>query len=174
MPIIQAYGSFFPQIGEEVFLAENASLIGEVEIGAQSSVWFQAVLRGDVGAIRIGARSNIQDGAILHCSTGRTPTVVGNEVVVGHRAILHGCEVQDQVLIGMGAIVLDEAVIPPHTIIAAGALIPERRILESGWLYAGVPAKAIKRLSPQQIESIQAGALGYVEKAAAYLREGRE
>lgn len=173
MPIIQPFGAHQPILAEDVFVAENATLIGEVSVGAESSIWFQAVLRGDVGAIRIGERTNIQDAAILHCTTGRTPTIVGNEVVVGHRAILHGCRVEDQTLIGMGAIVLDEAVIPSHTIIAAGALVPEGKQLESGWLYAGVPAKPIKPLTEQQIQMIQYGAAGYVEKSRLYLRAGR-
>jgi carbonic anhydrase/acetyltransferase-like protein (isoleucine patch superfamily) len=165
MPLIKPFKSHQPQIAADVFVAENATIIGEVEIGAQSSIWYQAVLRGDVGAIRIGERTNIQDGAILHCTTGRTPVLVGNDVVVGHRAILHGCTVEDEALIGMGAIVLDEAVVPKHTIIAAGALVPEGKKLESGFLYAGVPAKKLKPLNLQQIQMIRFGALGYVEKA---------
>ncbi|MEO1451249.1 MAG: gamma carbonic anhydrase family protein, partial [Bacteroidota bacterium] len=140
---------------------------------AQSSVWFQAVLRGDVGAIRIGKRTNIQDHALLHCSTGRTPTLVGNDVVIGHRAILHGCTVEDAVLIGMGAIILDEAIVPTHTIVAAGALVTEGKTLESGFLYAGVPARKLKPLTPQQIAGIPTGAAGYVEKAAWY-RQGTD
>lgn len=163
--MIKPYQSHIPQISEDVFVAENATIIGEVRIGAQSSVWYQAVLRGDVGAIVIGERTNIQDGAILHCTSGRSQTLVGNEVVVGHRAILHGCTVHDQALIGMGAIVLDEALVPSHTVVAAGALITEKMVLESGFLYAGVPAKKIKALSPQQIQLIQLAALSYIEKA---------
>ncbi|MEM7655901.1 MAG: gamma carbonic anhydrase family protein [Bacteroidota bacterium] len=173
MPIIQAFGSHHPSIAEDAFVAGNATIIGEVKIGAKSSIWFQAVLRGDVGAIQIGERTNIQDAAILHCTTGRTPTIVGNEVVVGHRAILHGCQIEDQVLIGMGAIVLDEVVVPSQTIIAAGALVPEGKHLKSGWLYAGVPAKPLKPLTDQQLQMIRLGAAGYVEKSRLYLEEGR-
>lgn len=163
MALIKSYKHHHPQIAIDVFLAENATVIGQVTISAQSSVWYQAVLRGDVGAIRIGKRSNIQDGAILHCSTGRSSCYVGNDVVVGHRAILHGCRVEDESLIGMGAIVLDEAVVPSHTIVAAGALVPEGKVLEAGYLYAGIPAKAIKPLTSQQIQMIKMGAAHYVE-----------
>ena len=173
MPIIQAFGPHRPKMAEDVFVAENATIIGEVSIGALSSIWFQAVLRGDVGAIQIGERTNIQDAAILHCTTGRTPTIVGNDVVVGHRAILHGCTIEDEVLIGMGAIILDEAVVPSHTIVAAGALVSEGKQLKSGWLYAGVPAKPLKPLTDQQIQMIRYGAAGYVEKSRIYLAEDR-
>ncbi len=170
MALIKPYKEFHPGFGPEVFLAENATIIGEVRIGAQSSVWYQAVLRGDVGAILIGERSNIQDAAILHCTTGGTPTIVGNDVVVGHRAVLHGCTIEDEVLVGMGAIILDGAVVQKHCIVAAGALVSEGKILESGFLYAGVPAKQIKKISPEQIEMIRYGASAYVEKAKEYLK----
>lgn len=174
MALIQAYKTYYPQIATDVFMAENATVIGEVEIGAQSSIWFQAVVRGDVGLIRIGERTNIQDHAMLHCSTGRSQTHIGNDVVIGHRAILHGCTVEDEVLIGMGAIILDEAIIPRHTIVAAGALVPEGKKLESGWLYVGVPAKALKPLTPAQITDIKRGAARYVQKADWYRHhEGR-
>lgn len=163
MPIIRSFGKHHPQIASDVFVADNATIIGQVEIGSQSSIWYQAVLRGDVGAIIIGERTNIQDAAILHCSTGRTPCIVGNDIVVGHRAILHGCRIEDEVLIGMGAIILDEVVVPSHTIIAAGALVPEGKKLQPGFMYAGIPAKPIKPLSPQQIMMIRMGAMHYVE-----------
>ncbi|WNJ16278.1 gamma carbonic anhydrase family protein [Pontibacter sp. G13] len=165
MALIKSYQSHKPVIASDVFLAENATVIGEVQIGAQSSVWYFAVLRGDVGAIKIGERTNIQDHAMIHCTTGLTPTVIGNDVVVGHRAILHGCTVEDECLIGMGAIVLDEALVPTHTIVAAGALVPAGKQLESGYLYAGIPAKKIKPLTPKHIEMIREGASHYVENA---------
>ncbi|MEO0471774.1 MAG: gamma carbonic anhydrase family protein [Bacteroidota bacterium] len=165
MALIKDYQKHSPKIDSTARLAENATVIGEVFIGAQSSIWYQVVLRGDVGAIHIGERTNIQDAAILHCSTGRTPCIVGNDVVVGHRAILHGCTVEDEALIGMGAIVLDEAVVPTHCIVAAGAVVPEGKKLESGWLYAGIPAKKIKAISPQHIAMIKMGAAHYVENA---------
>ena len=165
MALLKDFGSHTPQIHSTARLAENATVIGEVSIGEQSSVWYQAVLRGDVGAIRIGNRTNIQDAAILHCTTGRTPCIVGDDVVVGHRAVLHGCTIEDEVLIGMGAIILDEAVVPKHCIIAAGALVPEGKKLESGFLYAGVPAKKLKPLRPQQIAMIKMSAAHYAENA---------
>lgn len=170
MPLLLPYHGIVPTIAEGVFLAENATIIGEVTIGSGSSVWYQAVLRGDVDAIHIGQNSNIQDGTIIHCTTHRCPTVIGNRVTVGHRAILHGCTLEDEVLIGMGAIVLDEALVPTHTIVAAGAVITERMQLESGYLYAGVPARKIKALTPEQIAGIKLGAAGYVQKSIEYLK----
>lgn len=168
MPTIQPYHDFFPQIASDAFIAENATLIGDLIIGAKSSIWFQAVLRGDAGPIRIGEATNIQDGCMIHGSTGRTPTIIGNSVIVGHRAIIHGCTIENEVLIGMGAIVLDEAVVPTHTIVAAGALVPERKQLESGYLYAGIPAKKIKPISAEQILQIKEAAQHYVEKGQWY------
>ncbi|MEM7370099.1 MAG: gamma carbonic anhydrase family protein [Bacteroidota bacterium] len=168
MAFIRSFGKHTPKIAPDVFVADSATIIGQVEIGAQSSIWYQAVLRGDVGGIVIGQRSNIQDAAILHCTTGRTPCVVGNDIVVGHRAILHGCRIENEVLIGMGAIVLDEVVVPSHTIIAAGALVPEGKKLQAGFLYAGIPAKPIKPLSPQQIMMIKMGAAHYVENGQTH------
>ncbi|MEL6133866.1 MAG: gamma carbonic anhydrase family protein, partial [Bacteroidota bacterium] len=173
IPMLRPYKNHQPVIAPDAYIAENATVIGEVIIGSQSSIWYQAVLRGDVGLIQIGERSNIQDGAILHCTTGLTPCVVGNDVVVGHRAILHGCTVEDECLIGMGAIVLDRVVVPKHTIVGAGALVPEGKILESGWLYAGIPAKPIKKLATHHIQMIQGGAMHYVENAREHFgKEG--
>lgn len=165
MALIKSFKGIHPEIHPSVFLAENATLVGDIRVGEGSSIWYNAVLRGDVGAIRIGERTNIQDGAVLHCTTGLTPTVVGNEIVVGHNAILHGCTIEDHVLIGMGAIVLDEVLVPSNCIIAANALVRQGSILESGYMYAGTPAKKIKALSEFQIERIRSAALHYVENA---------
>ncbi len=154
-----------PEIGENVFIAENASVIGRVKIGNESSIWYNVVLRGDVDEIIIGERTNIQDGAILHCSSLRTPVIIGNDVTIGHHALIHGCRIGDEVLVGMGAIILDEVVIPSHTVIGAGALITERSELESGWLYAGIPARKIKALTPAQILHLKSSATHYVENA---------
>jgi len=163
MALIKPYLHHQPIIAHNVFLAENATLIGEVEIGENSSVWYQAVLRGDVGRITIGRETNIQDAAILHTTTGLSVCEVGDRVTVGHRAVLHGCKVEDEVLIGMGAIVLDNAFLPRHCIVAAGALVKENEVLESGFLYAGLPARKVKAISEKQIQMIQLGALHYVE-----------
>jgi carbonic anhydrase/acetyltransferase-like protein (isoleucine patch superfamily) len=167
--IVLPYHDIWPKIAQGVFVAPNATIIGDVTIGHQSSIWFNAVLRGDVEAIIIGQRTNIQDGCIIHTSTNRCPTIIGNDVTVGHRAILHGCTIEDEVLIGMGAIVLDEAVVPRHTLVAAGALVPEKMVLESGWVYAGVPVKKVKPLTAAQVEGILLGARGYVGKGDGYL-----
>jgi len=164
------YHDIWPKIAKGVYIAPNATIIGDVTIGRESSIWFNAVLRGDVEAIIIGDRTNIQDGAIIHTSTNRCPTIIGNDVTVGHRALLHGCRIEDEVLIGMGAIVLDEVIVPKHTLVAAGALVPERKVLESGWLYAGVPAKKIKPLTAAQVEGILRGAVSYVGKGKAYFQ----
>lgn len=168
MALVKAYQSFFPQIHPSVYLAESATVIGEVVIGAHSSLWFQSVVRGDVGLISIGEATNVQDGVVIHCTTDRTTTHIGNRVVIGHGAILHGCRLEDEVLIGIGAIVLDEAVVPRHTIVAAGALVPERKVLESGWVYGGIPARPLRKVSPAEIDSIQQTAGRYVQKALHY------
>lgn len=165
MPLIKAWRGESPQTTHPVYLAENATLIGRVHIGRESSLWYNAVARGDVEAIFIGEQSNIQDGAILHCSTGRSPLRIGSRVTVGHAAILHGCTLHDELLIGMGATVLDDAVVPSHTLVAAGALVPERMVLESGFLYAGIPAKKIRPLTEAEIAHIRRSALHYVEMA---------
>ncbi|MFN0200077.1 MAG: gamma carbonic anhydrase family protein [Bacteroidia bacterium] len=163
--MIKTFQNIAPSIAEGVFIAENATVIGRVVIGAQSSIWYNTVLRGDVDEIRIGERTNIQDSAILHCSTHRSPVVIGNDVTVGHGAMIHGCTIEDEVLIGMGAIILDEAYIPKQCVVAAGALVTERSVLESGWLYAGIPAKKIKPLTDEQIAGLKLNALHYVENA---------
>lgn len=157
MAIIKSVRGFTPKIGKDCMVAENATIVGNVEIGDQSSIWFGAVVRGDVNAIRIGKQCNIQDGAVLHATYDLSPhpsiTVLGDGVSVGHNAIIHGAQIGDNVLVGMGAIVLDNAVVGEGCIIAAGALIPGGKVLEPGGLYAGVPAKRIKEVSPEQIEN---------------------
>ena len=133
-----------PQFGNNCYLAENCTVVGDVTMGDDCSVWFTAVVRGDVHYIRVGNKVNIQDGAIIHCTYQKAPTTIGNNVSIGHRAIVHGCTVHDNVLIGMGAIVMDHAVIGENSIIAAGAIVLENTIVEPGSIYAGIPARKVK------------------------------
>lgn len=144
MKIIKEVRGKFPQIPDDCFVAENATIVGEVTMGKQCSVWYTAVVRGDVHAITIGDKVNIQDGAIVHCTYEKHPTIIGNNVSIGHRAIVHGCEIKDNVLIGMGAIVMDGCVIESNSIIAAGSVVTQFTKVESGSIYAGVPAKKVK------------------------------
>ena len=155
MAVILPVKGVSPQIATDVYVAENATIVGDVVIGQKCSVWFNAVIRGDVNYIRIGDYSNIQDGVVIHCTFNRNGTDIGNYVNVGHNAIVHGCVVHDYVLIGMGAIVMDRAVIESNVIVAAGAVVLEDTLLESGYLYAGIPAKKIKPLTEDQLAMLQ-------------------
>lgn len=150
MALILPVHGVFPSIGANCFIAENATLVGDAVLGDECSVWFNAVVRGDVNSIRIGHHSNIQDGAIIHCTYKQAATEIGRFVSVGHRALVHGCTLKDHILVGMGAIIMDYAMIEDYVIIAAGAVVLENTVCESGFLYAGVPARKIKALSPQQ------------------------
>jgi carbonic anhydrase/acetyltransferase-like protein (isoleucine patch superfamily) len=150
MALIKPIKGIHPVIGKNCFLADNATVIGDVVMGDDCSMWFNAVVRGDVNSIRIGNKVNIQDGAVIHCTYQKAKTVIGNACSVGHNAIIHGCTLEEMVLIGMGAIVMDHAVVQKYSIVAAGALILENTIVESGYVYAGVPAKKIKPLSEEQ------------------------
>jgi len=138
-----------PVIGEDCFIAENATLVGDVVMGSQCSIWFNAVLRGDVHYIKIGNKVNIQDGAVIHCTYKKSPTIIGDKVSIGHNAIVHGCTIKDNVLIGMGAIVMDDCIIESNAIIAAGAVVTKGTHVASGTIYAGTPAKKIKEVSPE-------------------------
>jgi carbonic anhydrase/acetyltransferase-like protein (isoleucine patch superfamily) len=140
-----------PQLGDNCFVAPNATIIGDVVIGHDCSIWFNAVVRGDVNYIRIGDKVNIQDGAIIHCTYQRNGTVIGSNVSIGHSAIVHGCVVRDNVLIGMGSIIMDKCEIKSNSIIAAGAVVLEGTIVESGSIYAGVPARKVKDISKDNI-----------------------
>ena len=150
MALILPVNNIYPQIPDNCFIAENSTIVGDVKFGNNCSVWFNAIIRGDVHSIEIGDRSNIQDGAVIHCTYQKANTVIGNDVSIGHRAIVHGCTVHDHVLIGMGAIIMDHAVINEYCIIAAGSIILENTICESGYIYAGSPAKKIKPISEDQ------------------------
>ncbi|NBL65529.1 gamma carbonic anhydrase family protein [Flavobacterium sp. NST-5] len=136
-----------PNIPKDCYIAENATIIGEVSFGNSCSVWFNAVVRGDVHFIKIGNKVNIQDGAVIHCTYQKHPTIIGNNVSIGHNAIVHGCEIHDNVLIGMGSIVMDNCVVHSHSIIAAGAVVTQGTVVESGSIYAGIPAKKVKDLN---------------------------
>jgi len=140
-----------PQFGKNCFVAPNATIIGDVIMGDDCSIWFNAVVRGDVHYIRIGNKVNIQDGAVIHCTYEKNPTNIGNNVSIGHNAIVHGCTVRDNVLIGMGAIVMDRCDIQSNTIIAAGCVVLEGTVVEEGSIYAGVPAKKVKDIDKNMI-----------------------
>lgn len=150
MPVILPVLDKSPVWGDDCFIAPNATIVGDVTIGKNCSVWFNAVIRGDVNTITIGNDSNIQDGAVIHATYLKAATHIGNRVSVGHNAIVHGCILKDHVLIGMGAIVMDHAVVNEYCIIAAGSVVLENTICETGYLYAGVPAKKIKPVTEEQ------------------------
>jgi len=141
-----------PKVGKNCFLAETATLIGDVEIGDNCSIWFNAVLRGDVHYIKIGNNTNIQDNAVVHATYKKSPTNIGNFVTIAHGAIVHGCTLHDNVMIGMNAVVLDDVVVNSNTIIAAGSVVTKGTIVESGCVYAGIPAKKIKEISKELLE----------------------
>jgi carbonic anhydrase/acetyltransferase-like protein (isoleucine patch superfamily) len=149
MALIKECRGFTPQFGEDCYLAENATVVGDVVMGSECSVWFNAVVRGDVNSIRMGNRVNVQDGAVIHCTYEKTKVNLGNHVSIGHNALVHGCTVEDNVLIGMGSIVMDDCYIEANSIIAAGAVLLEGTRVESWSIYAGVPAKKVKTLSPE-------------------------
>jgi carbonic anhydrase/acetyltransferase-like protein (isoleucine patch superfamily) len=151
MPIVLAVHGILPKFGRNCYLAQNATICGDVVMGDECSVWFNAVVRGDVNFIRIGHKVNIQDGAVLHCTYQKTTLEIGNNVSIGHNAIVHGCKVSDNVLIGMGAIVMDGCVIGSNTIIAAGAVVTENTEVPPGCIYAGIPAKKVKDISEELI-----------------------
>lgn len=149
--IIKSVKGIMPKIGQDCYIAENATIVGDVQMGDQCSVWFNAVIRGDVHYIKMGNKVNIQDGAMIHCTFEKFPTNIGNNVSVGHNAIVHGCTIHDNVLIGMGAIVMDNCVVESNSIIAAGAVVTQNTHVEAGTIYAGVPAKKVKDISQELI-----------------------
>jgi len=166
MAIILPVEGRHPQLGNNCFVAPNATIVGDVIVGNDCSIWFNAVVRGDVNFIRIGNKVNIQDGACIHCTFQKTSTVIGNNVSIGHHAIVHGCVLHDNVLVGMGAIIMDEAVVHSNTIIAAGAVVLEGTVCEAGSIYAGVPAKKVKDISQEMIHGeIERIANNYVKYA---------
>ena len=175
MPVILHVESKYPQFGTNCFIAPNATIVGDVVMGDDCSVWFNAVIRGDVNSIRIGNKVNVQDGAVIHCTYKRTQTIIGKNVSIGHNAIVHGCTVNDNVLIGMGAIIMDHAVVHENTIIAAGAVILEGTVCEAGSIYAGVPAKKVKTIDKDQIQGeIDRIANNYVRYADWFRQQANE
>lgn len=168
MALILPVHGRLPQWGEGCFLAPNATLTGDVVLGNSCSVWFNAVIRGDVHHIRIGDETNIQDGAIVHCTFQTAPTTIGSRVTIGHQAMIHGCTIEDDALIGMGAIILDGAIVGRGCLVAAGAVVTENSILEPGYLYAGIPARKIKKLEDSRSEAILHTARNYPGYALSY------
>lgn len=171
--MIHTYAGHTPRFGESVFIAPSADVIGDVEIGDNSSLWFQTVLRGDIEPIRVGSHTNIQDGSVLHTLTG-CPMVVGNWVTVGHRVVLHGCTVEDHCLIGMGAIVLNRARVGEGSIVGAGALVLEDTVIPPRSLYLGVPARFQRQLTESGREFIDAHARHYLEYKEMYLADEKK
>ena len=159
-----------PIWGTNCYFSETATIIGDVILGNDCSVWFNAVVRGDVHEIRIGNGVNIQDGAIIHCTYQKAGTYIGDQVSIGHRAIIHGCYLHDHVLVGMGAIIMDHAVIPENTLIAAGAVVLENTQCESGFIYAGVPAKKIKKVSKEVFEQTMTRISNNYQKYAGWYK----
>jgi carbonic anhydrase/acetyltransferase-like protein (isoleucine patch superfamily) len=151
MPLILPVEGVYPKFGDNCFIAPNATVVGDVVTGNECSFWFNAVIRGDVNSIRMGNKVNVQDGAVIHCTYQKTKAIIGNNVSIGHNAIVHGCTIHDDVLIGMGAIVMDNAIVGSNSIIAAGAVVLEGTVVEEGSIYAGVPAKKVKNISAELI-----------------------
>lgn len=153
MALIRNLGTKIPSIGNECFIAETAVIVGEVEIGNGCSIWYNAVIRGDVHYIKIGNNTNIQDNVTIHATYQKSPTNIGNSVSIAHNAVIHGCSIHDNVLIGMGAIVMDDAIIMSNVIVAPGSVVTKKMILESGAIYGGVPAKKIKDLTVDNLDN---------------------
>ncbi len=171
MALIKSIHGISPVFGKDCFLADNATIVGQVVMGDQCSVWFNAVLRGDVNSITIGKQTNIQDGVIIHCTYQKAATVIGNQVSIAHGAIVHGCTLEDQVMIGMGAIVMDHAVVQSGALIAAGSVVLENSMVEANCLYAGIPAKKIKELNPENKVMMERIADNYIKYASWYAAE---
>jgi carbonic anhydrase/acetyltransferase-like protein (isoleucine patch superfamily) len=148
--ILEVLGKI-PKFGKQCFVAPNATIVGDVDMGDDCSIWFNAVIRGDVNSIKMGNKVNVQDGAVIHCTFEKNATIIGNNVSIGHNALVHGCTIMDNVLIGMGSIVMDKCIVNSNSIIAAGAVVLEGTVVEAGSIYAGVPAKKIKDISQDLI-----------------------
>jgi len=169
MPVIKSINGITPIIPDDCYITENATIVGDVSMGSQCSVWFNAVIRGDVHYIKMGNKVNVQDGAVIHATYKTSPTNIGNNVSIGHNAIVHGCTIHDNVLIGMGSIVMDDCVVESNSIIAAGAVVTKNTKVESGSIYAGIPAKKVKDISEELISGeIHRIAENYVKYSGWY------
>ncbi|MFA6542021.1 MAG: gamma carbonic anhydrase family protein [Bacteroidota bacterium] len=168
MPGIIPYKGITPKLHPTVFVADGAKIIGDVVIGADSSVWFNAVVRGDVNFIRIGERTNIQDNTVIHVTSKKFPTHIGSNVTVGHSAVIHACTINDYCLIGMGAVVLDDATVGPYSLVAAGAVVTMGAVIPEGMLAAGIPAKVIRKLTDEELQSLKQSAQNYVDYVESY------
>jgi carbonic anhydrase/acetyltransferase-like protein (isoleucine patch superfamily) len=158
-----------PEYGSDCYFAETATIIGDVVMGDQCSVWFNAVIRGDVHYIRLGNKVNVQDGAVIHATYKKSPTEIGNNVSIGHNALVHGCQIHDNVLVGMGAIIMDDCIVKSNSIIGAGAVLTKGTVVESGTVYAGMPAKKIKDIDPELLTGeVERIANSYVKYAGWY------
>jgi gamma-carbonic anhydrase len=168
MAIVRPFGGVHPQLGHEVHLAESATVIGDVVLGDETSVWFGAIVRGDVGAVRIGRRTNVQDLTMVHVTGGEADTTIGDEVTIGHRVVLHGCRVEDGCLIGIGAIVLDHCVVGEGSLVGAGALLTPGTRIPPRSLVLGAPARVVRPLRDEEARMGSEGAARYVALASAY------
>ncbi|MDP5098892.1 MAG: gamma carbonic anhydrase family protein [Crocinitomicaceae bacterium] len=172
MALIKSCRGNTPEFGKDCWFAENATIVGDVKMGDDCSVWFSAVIRGDVNSIVMGNKVNVQDGAVIHCTYEKTKTILGNNVSIGHNALVHGCTVEDNVLIGMGSIVMDDCYIESGSIIAAGAVLLEGTKVGKGEIWAGVPAKKVKNISPELFEGEVMRIANNYKKYASWFKEG--
>lgn len=171
-PELIDYQGQLPTLGDEVFVAPGAAVVGDVQVGDQSSIWYNTVVRGDVYPVRIGSRTNVQDGTVVHVTGGKHDTAIGDEVTIGHGAIIHGCQIGDRCLVGMGATILDGAVIQDYGMVAAGALVPPGMVVPSETLVMGSPAKVVRDLTVEEIEKLEESAAKYVDLARKH-NDGR-
>ncbi len=167
--LILPYRNIMPKLGKQVFIAPNSSVIGDVVLGDQVNIWFGTVLRGDMHEIRIGDRSNVQDNAVVHVAKGRSGTYIGNDVLIGHSAIIHACTIGDGAFIGMGSIILDHAVVEPGAMVAAGAMVTPGKVVKTGELWAGSPAKFFRKLTDEDYAGFKSAINDYLALAADYL-----
>ncbi len=171
--LLLPYGEHFPRIAPNVFIAPGAIVIGDVEIGPESSIWFNCTVRADEQAVRIGARANVQDGTVIHVHSKKQGTYIGDDVTIGHQALLHACTLEDGAYVGMGARILDEAVVEGGGMLAAGALLTQKKRVGRGELWAGTPARLMRRLSPEEMAGMQQTAASYAERARIYMGQLR-